>query len=300
MEKIQLSKSLSLSRIVHGLWRLSDWNLSQTEIQNLIETCVEKGITSFDHADIYGDYSCEKIFGDAFQKSSIARNKVQLISKCGIKLLSEKNKNVQIKHYDYSYDHIIKSAENSLKNLNTEYLDLLLLHRPSPLIDPQEVARAFQNLKESGKVLHFGVSNFSPQQYQTLNSYLTDKLITNQVEISPLCLEHFNNENIDFFLEKRIAPMAWSPLAGGKIFNPKTTTEKRVNHCLKTVAKDLNINSIDKIAYAWLLKHPVKIIPVIGSGKIAHIQNAIEALDIELSTQQWFKIYTATVGKEVP
>lgn len=300
MKKIKLSENVSISLLVHGLWRLPDWNLSKQELSNLIEQCIELGITTFDHADIYGNHTCEALFGKAFALNTSPREKIQLISKCGIKLANDKFPERQLKHYDYSKEYIIKSVEDSLKYLQTDYLDVLLLHRPSPFFDPNEVAEAFSSLKKSGKVLQFGVSNFTPQQFNMLDSYLEDKLVTNQIEISPLCLEHFNNENIDFSLEKRFHPMAWSPLAGGKLFNPKTEQEFRLHKCLKEIATELNIDSIDKIMYAWLLKHPVNIIPIVGSGKIERIQGAVESLKIQLSLEQWFKIYVASTGKNVP
>lgn len=298
MQKIQLSKNVSVSRIVHGLWRLSDWSLTQLETQKLIEQCIEKGVTTFDHADIYGNYTCEKLFGAAFSNSNIERTKVQFVSKCGIKLISEKAPETSIKHYDYSYEHIINSVENSLNYLRTDYLDVLLLHRPSPMLNPTEVAKAFQDLNKSGKVLSFGVSNFTPQQFNMLNSYLDEKLVTNQIEISPLCVEPFTN-NLEFLLEQKVAPMGWSPLAGGKIFNPKTEKEKTLKECLQNIADELNVDGIDKIAYAWLMAHPSNIIPIVGSGKIDRIQNAVKALDIKLSLEHWFKIYTASLGKNV-
>lgn len=300
MNKIKLSENVTISRLVHGLWRLPDWKLSTKELGSLIEQCIDSGITTFDHADIYGNHTCEDLFGKAFTQTKINRDSIQLISKCGIKLATDKFPKRQLKHYDYSAEYIIKSAEDSLSFLKTDYLDVLLLHRPSPFFNPNEVAEAFTHLQKSGKVLQFGVSNFTPQQFSTLESYLENKLVTNQVEISPLCLEHFNNENMDFCLEKRILPMAWSPLAGGKLFSPKTEQELCLYNCLKEIATEIDTISIDKIIYAWLLKHPAMIIPIVGSGKIKHIQNAVESLNIQLTLEQWFKIYTASTGKNVP
>ena len=300
MQKINLTENTAISRLVHGLWRLPDWKLSTKELSTLIEQCIDIGITTFDHADIYGNHTCEDLFGKAYTQTNISRGSIQLISKCGIKLATDKFPERQLKHYDYSAEYIIKSVENSLSFLKTDYLDVLLLHRPSPFFNPDEVAEAFSSLQKSGKVLQFGVSNFTPQQFNTLESYLEEKLVTNQIEISPLCLEHFNNENIDYCLEKRVPPMAWSPLAGGKLFNPKTEQEIRLQQCLIEIAAELEVSDIDKIIYAWLLKHPASIIPIVGSGKIEHIKNAVESLDIQLSLEQWFKIYTASTAKNLP
>jgi predicted oxidoreductase len=187
-----------------------------------------------------------------------------------------------------------------LSNFRTDYVDLLLLHRPSPFFDPEEVAKAFSHLKQSGKVLHFGVSNFNPRQFEMLNSYVDEKLVTNQVEISPFCLEHFENGNIDFFLKEKIKPMAWSPMAGGNILNPSGEKGQRVLKALLEVASELNDEPVDKIIYAWILKHPAKILPIVGTGKISRIKNAVEALDIDMTLEQWFKIYIAAKGEELP
>src|SRR6056297_1586106 len=198
INKVQLSSELHLSRIVHGHWRLLDWNTDAQSLLNLTQQAIELGITSFDHADIYGDYGVESAFGKALSLKKALRKDIQIISKCGIKLLSEKYPDRKVKHYDYSAGHIIASVENSLKNLQTDYIDLLLLHRPAPFLDPAEVAEAFSKLHKSGKILHFGVSNFKPEQFEMLESYTDQPLVTNQVEISPVCLEHFENGNIDF------------------------------------------------------------------------------------------------------
>jgi predicted oxidoreductase len=300
MKKIKLADNLEFSRLVHGLWRLPEWKMSDQELLELTQQAIELGITTFDHADIYGNYSCEKKFGDALALKKELRKDIRIVTKCGIKLISDKFPERKIQHYDYSAAHIVSSVENSLANFRTGYIDLLLLHRPSPFFNPEEVAEAFRILKQSGKVLHFGVSNFNPQQYEMLNSYLDAKLVTNQVEISPFCLEHFDNGNIDYFLEQRIKPMAWSPLAGGEILMPKGEKGTRIFKSLTEVADELSVDSIDKIIYCWLLKHPASIIPIVGTGKIERIKNAVEALNIDMSLEQWFKIYIASTGKEMP
>lgn len=297
--KTQLSTELELSRIVHGHWRLADWKLSNQELLSLTEQCIELGVSSFDHADIYGNYTCESLFGDALSLKPSLRSQIQIISKCGIKLATNRYPERKLKTYDYSYNHIVSSVENSLRYLRTDYLDLLLLHRPSPFFAPEGVAKAFSDLKESGMVLNFGVSNFSSQQSEMLNSYIDEKLVTNQVEISPACLEHFENGNIDSFLKERIKPMAWSPLAGGRLFNPKSEREKQILKTLSEVAKELNVEKIDQVIYAWLLKHPVGMLPIVGTSKIERIKSAVEALNIEMSHEQWFRIYAST-GVEMP
>jgi len=298
--KIKLTEKFEVSRIVHGHWRLNDWQLSNLELLKLTQGAIDLGVTTFDHADIYGNYNCEKLFGDALYLKPGLRKDIQIISKCGVKLVSDKFPERKLKCYDYSAEYIISSVENSLSNFRTDYVDLLLLHRPSPFFDPEEVAKAFSHLKQSGKVLHFGVSNFNPGQFEMLNSYVDEKLVTNQVEISPFCLEHFENGNIDYFLKEKIKPMAWSPMAGGNILNPSGEKGQRVLNALLEVAGELNDESVDKIIYAWILKHPANILPIVGTGKISRIKNAVEALDIDMTLEQWFKIYIAAKGEELP
>jgi len=297
--KTKLADNLKLSRIIHGHWRLAEWNLDSQEILKLTEQAMELGITSFDHADIYGDYSCESLFGEALALQKNLRDKIQIITKCGIKLISSKYPERKIKYYDYTYDHIINSVDTSLQNLKTDYIDVLLLHRPAPFFDPEEVARAFSHLKLSGKVLYCGVSNFTPQQFEMLNAHTDEDLITNQVEISPYCLENFENGNMDFFMKDNIKPMAWSPLAGGKLLKPDDEKSKRIYPVLKEIAQELEVDSIDKVIYAWILNHPAKILPIVGSGKIERLQKAVEALEIKLTTEQWYRIYIASLGQEL-
>lgn len=299
MIKTQVSKGLQLSRIIHGHWRLADWKLPKQELLKLTEQCVELGVTSFDHADIYGNYSCESLFGDALSLKPSIRQNIEIISKCGIKLMSDKFPERKLKTYDYSYNHIVSSVDASLKNIKTDYLDILLLHRPSPFFDPEEVAKAFSDLKRSGKVLNFGVSNFTSQQFEMLNTYTEERLVTNQVEISPYCLDHFDNGNIDFFLKEKIKPMAWSPLAGGQLLSPQTEKGRKIVKVLFEIAEELNLKQIDQVIYAWLLKHPVGIIPVVGTSKIERIKSAVEAINIDMSHEQWFRIYEST-GADMP
>ncbi len=300
MKRETLIKDFEFSRIVHGLWRLAEWNLSDQEVLRLTEQAVELGVTTFDHADIYGNYRCEKMFGDALSLKQGLRKQIEIVTKCGIKLVSDKFPGRKLKIYDYSFEYIVASVDQSLQNFRTDYIDVLLLHRPAPFFNPEEVARAFSHLKNSGKVLHFGVSNFNPMQLDMLASYLDEPLVTNQVELSPYCLEHFDNGNMDYFVKEKIKPMAWSPLAGGRLMNPQDERGRRIGQALSEVAGELAVASLDKIIFSWLIKHPAAIIPIIGSGKIERIKNAVEATDISMSLEQWYKIYNASTGRELP
>ena len=299
MEQIKLNEELSISRLVQGVWRLADWNYSDKEVEALIEACLELGIDTFDHADIYGDYSCEEIFGRALKNRSDLKDQMKIVTKCGIQLTSAKRPKNYIKHYDTSFEHIVWSAENSLKMLGVEALDVLLIHRPDPFINTYEVAEAFSKLKEEGKVKQFGVSNFLPSQFKALEAALDFELVTNQIEISAVALQEFDNGSIDLCQELGMHPMAWSPLAGGSIFNAQTHRLMTLKNVLHKVG-DNHDASIDEVMYAWLLSHPVGIIPVIGSGKIDRIKAAVNALDLQLSRQEWFEIWTASKGQSVP
>ena len=291
---------LKLSRFIWGQWRLLDWNLSYSEREKLTREVIDLGISSIDHADIYGDYSCEGAFGEVLKNNPSWRSEMQLISKCGIKLISDRYPNRKVKYYDYSYDYIVGQVENSLRNLNTDILDLLLLHRPSPFFNAEEVASAFDYLYQSGKVKSFGVSNFLPHQFEQLAKASDHELVSNQIELSIYSLEHFENQNINFLQSKGVNPMAWSPLAGGKILSPDDEKSKRVQKGLYKIQEKYPDFSIDQIALAWLLMHPAGIQPILGSGKLKHIKSAIAAQEIQLSLEDWFYLYTCSTGQEVP
>ncbi|MFY0591125.1 aldo/keto reductase [Roseivirga sp.] len=299
MEQIKLSQEVNLSAIVHGMWRLPEWNLSPNEIIRLVEECVELGIDTFDHADIYGDYMVEELFGNALGQAKTLNQKIKVVTKCGIKLRSKNRPDHYIQHYDTSYDHIIWSVENSLKKLQRDNIDVLLIHRPDPLSNPEEIAEAFTKLKKEGKVKEFGVSNYLPHQFDALQAYMDSPLVTNQIEISVAALQEFENGAISLCQEIGIPPMAWSPLAGGNIFKAETHRFLTIKNVLHKIAEQYGV-SIDQIMYAWLLKHPANIIPIVGSGKIERVQSAVNALNIDLTTQQWFELWVASKGENVP
>jgi predicted oxidoreductase len=299
MERIKLVEDLSFSRIVHGLMRLSDWGLNPKERLSLIKECIDLGITTFDHADIYGNYTSELLFGEAIALDPSVREKMEIVTKCGINLLSNKRSDHEVKHYDTSKEHIIYSVEQSLKNLRTDYIDVLLIHRPDPYMNPEEVANAFTQLRKNGKACHFGVSNFTPSQFNMLSSYLDFPLVTNQVAMSVSHLDTFQDGTIDHCLEKRVAPMAWSPLVGGRIFNANDEQAKRIEHALEEVGAELGVSSLDQLMLSWLINHPVRIMPIVGTGKIERINAAVKASTLKMTRQQWFKIWIASTGADV-
>jgi predicted oxidoreductase len=285
-----------LSPIVAGVmnWGVWDKNLNAQEMTTLIHAFLAQNITSFDHADIYGGYTTEASFGKAFSQSRIDRNAIQLISKCGIKLISEE-RNYKVKHYDYSADYIIWSAENSLKNLQTDYLDVFLLHRPSPLLQPDEVAKAIDQLKSQGKILSFGVSNFTNSQTELLQKVIPVEF--NQIQFSATDSEAMLNGSLDFMQNNAIKPMAWNPL--GSVFKEDSQQTRR----LKKILTDLVIKyevSLDLLLLSWVLQHPSHIIPVVGTTNLTRIPQLNNAKKIKLDLEDWFAIWTESQGNEVP
>lgn len=273
-----------------------DWGkrFSKNEMIALLQHCIDIGITTFDHADIYGGYTTEAQFGKAFADSKISRDSIQLISKCGIQYQSE-NRNNSVKHYDYSKKYIIWSVEESLKNLKTEYLDLLLLHRPSPLMHPDEIAEAITSLKNGGKIRDFGVSNFTPSQMNLIKTRL--EIDVNQVEFSLTQHSAMHNEALDYMLTNGIQPMAWSPL--GSVFKDDSEQTRRIHKQLGALLEKYNTTE-DQLLLAWIMKHPSGIIPVVGTTDKTRLTNAMKALKIELELEDWFLILMACQGHKVP
>ncbi|EGT4369988.1 aldo/keto reductase family oxidoreductase [Cronobacter malonaticus] len=286
----------TFSRLVMGYWRLMEWNYSARELVGFIEQHLDLGITTVDHADIYGNYQCEAAFGEALRLAPHLRDKMEIVTKCGI-ATTAKPENA-IGHYITDRGHIVQSAENSLRHLHTDVLDLLLIHRPDPLMDADEIAEAFLDLHKSGKVRHFGVSNFTPAQFSLLQSRLPFTLATNQVEISPLHQPLLLDGTLDLLQQLRIRPMAWSCLGGGRLFSDESFGPLRAE--LQQVAEETGAQTIEQVVYAWVMRLPSRPLPIIGSGKIERVQSAVGALSLEMSRQQWFRIRKAALGYDVP
>jgi len=284
------------SRFVMGYWRLMDWNMSAQQLVSFIEEHLDLGVTTVDHADIYGGYQCEAAFGEALKRSPALRQRMEIVTKCGIATTAKAEH--ALGHYITDRDHIISSAEQSLTNLATDYLDLLLIHRPDPLMDADDVAEAFLALHQSGKVRHFGVSNFTPAQFALLQSRLPFTLATNQVEISPVHQPLLLDGTLDQLQQLRIRPMAWSCLGGGRLFNDDAFQPLRDE--LAQVAQELNAETIEQVVYAWILRLPSQPLPIIGSGKIERVRSALAAEQLAMTRQQWFRIRKAALGYDVP
>jgi predicted oxidoreductase len=286
---------LALSRIVAGMWRMGEWNKSPQQRLAFIEQCLELGVSSFDHADIYGGYGVESLFGEALALQPSLRDRMQIVSKCGIKLISPARPAHTIQHYDTTAAHITASVDNSLKALGTTHLDLLLIHRPDPLMDFDEIAETFEALRTAGKVRHFGVSNFSRHQFECLHRRVP--LATNQVEFSPLHLAPMFDETFDGLQDQGVAPMIWSPLAGGRLFGEEAATMP-LRAKLRQVAAETG-RSFTSVVFAWIMQLPSRPIPLTGSGRIEAIREAVEATRFTLTRQQWFEILRAARGHEV-
>jgi len=284
------------SRIIAGTMTWGSWGkkLSKDEMISLMNHCLELGITTFDHADIYGAYGNEEEFGKAFSESKIRRENIELISKCGIQYVCETRDNIT-KHYNYSTDYIIWSAERSLKKLHTEYLDLFLLHRPSPLMDPEPIAKAVEQLVNSGKIRSFGVSNFTPSQIEMIETAVP--VSTNQVECSLTAMGVMYDGTLDDCITKRRVAMAWSPL--GAYFKEDTGRTQRIKEVMIQF-KEKYRASEDQLILAWLLKHPAHIHPVVGTTNKDRLAAGIKATEINIELEDWFTLLTASQGHKVP
>lgn len=285
-----------LSPVIAGTmnWGLWDKNLNTNQISNLIQVFIENGVTTFDLADIYGGYTTEADFGKGFKQSKVKREEIQLISKCGIQYVSE-SRNNKIKHYQYDKDYIIWSVENSLKNLQTDYLDILLLHRPSPLMVADEIAEAVIKLKADGKIKDFGVSNFTNSQTDLIRSKI--EVNYNQIQFSATHYEAMIDGSLDYMQIHNIKPMAWNPL--GSVFRENTPQTRRLKELLANLVNKYGVGS-DTLLLAWIMKHPAKIVPIAGTVNVARIQNLPKAVQLELNKEDWFAIWVESMGHRVP
>lgn len=288
--------AVKFSRIIQGCmgWGIWGVDLSENEMTHRIHHCLEQGITSFDHADIYGDYTTEASFGNALSNSNVNREDIEIISKCGIQYVGKTRTN-EIKHYQYDAKYIVWSAEKSISDLKCDYLDLLLLHRPSPLMRPEEISKAVEKLIAEGKIKAFGLSNFTPSQTALVAS--KNDISANQIEFSITALEAMWNGSLDDMMLQGITPMCWSPL--GSVFKEETEQTIRIHKELDELTKKYNATK-DQLLLAWILKHPSGIHPVIGTSNPERITNAATAAEIELSEVDWFKLLVASRGEKVP
>ena len=294
MEKTYLSDAgPKVSPAIYGFYRWSENDLSPGKMQGIIDLCLELGINTFDHADIYGGYQCEEIFGEIIRGKRIRREDIVLFTKCGLVLPHPSRPEVRVKHYDTSKEHIITSLENSLRKLRTDYIDIFLLNQLDPLSDLEETALTLQKLRDSGKVKNIGVVNFSVFQHQLLSSYLRIPIVTNHIELNLLNTSAFDNGQIDYVKQKYMRPLATAPLAQGQIANSIEKKPLLIRRKLEELASKYNAN-IESIAVAWVVK--LGALPLIGTTDEQRIRNIVRSFDIDLDRQDWYELYEASRG----
>ena len=297
MQRVALTDNLSLSRIVYGMWRLSDdADTSTAHVQAKIEACLAQGITSMDQADIYGGYEAEEVLGKALKAAPALKDQIEIVTKCDIVAPAGRYATAPCKYYDTSRAHIVASVDHSLRLMNVDKIDLLLIHRPDPLMDHAETGAALDEVVASGKVRAVGVSNFKPWDWTLLQSAMDAKLVTNQIEISLTAHDAFTNGDVAFLQERAIAPMAWSPLGGGSLFAESSAALRAV---MTDIAAETGTDAAS-VAVAWLLRHPAGILPVMGTHTLSRIRTFSDAIAVNMTRERWFALYTLALGHEVP
>ncbi len=295
MERVELADGLSFSRLVYGMWRIGDDpDTSEKHVRAKIDACLAQRITTLDQADIYGDYTAEAVLGQSLKADPSLRGQVEIVTKCDIVAPCGKYADVACKHYDTSKAHIEASVENSLRDMGTDYIDLLLIHRPDPLMDHDETGAALDGLIKAGKIRAAGVSNFRPWDVELLQSAMSSKLVTNQIEISLARIDPFTDGDLAFHQRQRDAVMAWSPLGGGNLM----TDDTALTRLMDGFANEFGVDRA-AIAVAFLLRHPAKILPVLGTNSLDRIAKISDATKVDLTRVQWFQLYEAALGREV-
>lgn len=288
---------MNFSPLAAGVWHAHEWGLDADGLVNWMAQALDLGITTFDHADIYGGYSIEALFGAAFARAPGLRQRQQIVTKCGIKLRHPARPGHTIKSYDSGRAHVMASVDNSLRALRTDHIDLLLMHRPDMLMDPEELAATFRELRAAGKVLHFGVSNHTPTQLAMLQK--RHPLVTNQIEFSPLQMQALADGTLEQCVDLGLRPMLWSPLGGGRLFTGTDEQALRVRAALQALGDERGVAAAT-MAYAWLMRHPSRPVPITGSGRLAALREAVAATAVQLSAEDWYRVWQASMGQEVP
>ncbi|MAU22616.1 MAG: oxidoreductase [Martelella sp.] len=296
MQRVDIAKDLSFSRLVYGMWRIAEGDATPATVQAKIEACLAQGITTMDNADIYGGYTAEAVLGAALKAAPGLRDRIEIVTKCGIVAPMGRHSAKRVKHYDTSANHIRASVEASLSDMATDHVDLLLIHRPDPMIDPEETGRVLDDLVAEGKVRSVGVSNFRPHDFTLLQSNMENWLATNQIELGLLATEPFTNGDLAFLQERKLPVMAWSPLGGGRLFSE---AGKPLMAALETIGARFGVDA-SAVAIAWLLAHPANILPVLGTNNLDRIAAISDAEKVELDRQDWFALFETARGYEVP
>ncbi|MBO9447608.1 aldo/keto reductase [Ruegeria sp. R14_0] len=296
MQRVKLSDSLEMSRLVYGMWRLGDdTDTSAAHVEAKIQACLDQGITTFDQADIYGDYNAEAVLGAALRDNPALRQNMEIVTKCDIVAPCGRYSHAKVKYYDTSRGHILKSVETSLSEMAIDHIDLLLIHRPDPFMDHNETGAALDEVVASGKVRAVGVSNFRPWDWNLLQSAMKTPLVTNQIEISLGEISPFTNGDLAFHQQHGQPVMAWSPLGGGLLMagNPP------VGVVADEIGEEFGVDRA-AVAIAFLLAHPAGILPVLGTNNLDRIKRISDALKVKLDRESWFRLYEAALGQEVP
>jgi len=296
MQRVKLSDSLEMSRLVYGMWRLGDdSDTSVSHVEAKIQACLDQGITTFDQADIYGGYAAEAVLGNALRANPSLRQKMEIVTKCDIVAPVGRYSDAKVKYYDTSRAHILKSVDTSLAEMAIEHIDLLLIHRPDPMMDHNETGAALDEVVASGKVGAVGVSNFRPWDWSLLQSAMKTPLVTNQIEISLGEISPFTNGDLAFHQQHGHPVMAWSPLGGGLLMagNPP------VGVVADEIAAEFGVDRA-AVAVAFLLAHPASILPVMGTNNLGRIKTISDALKVKLDRESWYRLYEAALGHEVP
>lgn len=292
-----MNRDTPLSPIVAGTWRLHQWGLDTAGLVRWIEQALDLGVTSFDHADIYGGYTVEAMFGDALAAAPGLRKRLQIVTKCGIKPVSPQRPGRIAKSYDSARSHVMASVDQSLRALRSDHIDLLLMHRADLLMDPEELAGTFRHLLAAGKVLAFGVSNHTPGQLAMLRK--RHPLVTNQIEFSPLQMRALADGTLEQCVDLGLRPMVWSPLGGGRLLTGSDEQALRVRGVLQDLGARHGVSAAT-MAYAWILRHPSRPWPVAGSGRIEGLREAVAALPVRMSSEDWYRVWQASIGHELP
>ncbi|MED4229083.1 aldo/keto reductase [Neobacillus cucumis] len=290
--KVNLQDNFSISKLVIGCMRMNEWNFSIEQSVEFVEWCIEQGITTFDHADIYGgNHHNEALFGEVLKMKTQLRNEMEIITKCSICVRNDENPNIKTRYFNTDREYIINQVNKSIEKLNCDYIDLLLIHMHDLLVNPKELNDTLNELRDKGKVRYFGLSNHNPLEFDTLQKYADVKFVTHQFMLHPLGIENYKNGTMTHCLKEGIHPMFWSPLAGGRIFNPTNALEENMKNVLEGIRQELHLEEIDEVIYKWLLMHSSDPIIVLGTGNRERIKRAIHSLGgMHMTREQWYKI----------
>lgn len=294
------SNGPEFSRFVYGTWRILDDGSSIQDINRRLHQCVELGMTTIDTAEIYGLYEVETALGKALALSPGLRDQLEIVTKAGIYVPNKYHPERHTAHYNASAQRLVKSLEKSLRLMGTDHVELFLVHRPDWLTSADDTALGLNQLCRDGKIRNAGVSNYNVHQFDLLNIRMDQALVTNQVEFHLLHMNPISDGTFDLCQKYRLQPMAWSPLAGGRLFDTKNESATRIAKVVSLISEKYNSATVEQLAYAWIMAHPSQPLPIIGTNKIERMQSAAQSMDIKLERQDWYALWVAAHGHAVP